>query len=136
LEKTMTHTKEPWQVNFSDPTQICDCDGENRGCAPIAVMADGDDDAEANARRIVACVNACAGQPTELLEAAGIGLLGKSIDKIAAFHARSMTAEQQRDNLLAALKATLPLLKGHQETPEKVARYSNALAAIAEIENN
>lgn len=33
--------------------------------------------------------------------------------------------------LLAALKLALPLLKGHQETPERKARYEAAIAAIA-----
>jgi hypothetical protein len=36
-----------------------------------------DGDADENARRIVACVNACAGIPTEALEA---GALGKALD--------------------------------------------------------
>lgn len=34
-------------------------------------------------------------------------------------------------DLLDALKAALPLLKGHQETPERKARYEAAMAAIA-----
>jgi hypothetical protein len=83
---------------------------------------------EESARRIVACVNACAGQPTELLEATGIGLLGKSIDKIAVFHARSMNAEQQRDNLLSAIKEANTLLAWHEEQIE--GRYDNLIAEI------
>lgn len=36
-------TPGPWQVNGRDPLQICDCDGETRGCAPIAdVIKTGD----------------------------------------------------------------------------------------------
>lgn len=34
-------------------------------------------------------------------------------------------------DLLAALESALSLLKGHQETPEKKARYAAAVAAIA-----
>jgi hypothetical protein len=30
------HTPGPWQVNHEDPTQVCDADGEVRGCSPIA----------------------------------------------------------------------------------------------------
>jgi hypothetical protein len=33
--------------------------------------------------------------------------------------------------LLAALESAMPMLKGHQETPEKKARYAAAVAAIA-----
>ena len=36
--------------------------------------------------------------------------------------------------LLAALKSALPMLKGHQETPERVARYEAAAAAISKAE--
>lgn len=28
-------TKGPWQINDRDPSQICDSDGDGRGCAPI-----------------------------------------------------------------------------------------------------
>ena len=37
-------------------------------------------------------------------------------------------------DLLAALKLCLPFCKGHQETPEKVARFEAARAAIAKAE--
>jgi hypothetical protein len=37
-------------------------------------------------------------------------------------------------DMLAALRDALPLLKGHQESPEKAERYQNALAAIAKAE--
>lgn len=33
-------------------------------------------------------------------------------------------------DLLAALQSALPLLRGHQETPERVARYERAISAI------
>lgn len=35
---TTAHTATPWQVNDNDSFQICDADGEVRGCAPIAFM--------------------------------------------------------------------------------------------------
>jgi small-conductance mechanosensitive channel len=97
----MTHTKEPWQVNFADPTQICDCDCENRGCAPIAVMADGDDDAEDNARRIVACVNACEGIETLQLEILDVKT---TLDGADALIKQRDQIKQQRDKLLAGIK--------------------------------
>ena len=33
------HTPGPWQVNHFDQTQVCDSDGESRGCSPIAFVA-------------------------------------------------------------------------------------------------
>lgn len=51
------HTPGPWQVNHSNPHQVCDCDGEKRGCSPIAsTHAAGDPagTAAANARLIAA----------------------------------------------------------------------------------
>lgn len=47
-------TPGPWQVNHSDPEQVCDSDGEGRGCAPIAVMAGPQKGRRANARLIAA----------------------------------------------------------------------------------
>lgn len=70
------HTKEPWGYeptgNQDDeywitwtghPTSI--------GVTCNAVTGPGSKDAEANARRIVACVNACCGIPTAALETIG-----------------------------------------------------------------
>lgn len=53
---TMKHTPEPWTLNCSG---VFDPKGE-RVCDRIA---------EHDARRMVACVNACRGLPTEALEA-------------------------------------------------------------------
>lgn len=33
---TTKHTPGPWQINFRDKRQVCDADGEVRGCSPIA----------------------------------------------------------------------------------------------------
>lgn len=53
------HTQVPWQVNHRDKSQVCDADGEVRGCAPIALCQGGTlGENRANARRIVQCVNA------------------------------------------------------------------------------
>jgi hypothetical protein len=67
------HTKEPWTAtNFSfkskgwdDPFPVIQIKGA--GDVPIIAMAPEEID-QANARRIVACVNACAGIDTEKLE--------------------------------------------------------------------
>lgn len=81
------HTKGPWKVNRH--THIRGelwlsilggaWDITHNGASRPGVIADAkysamsDAENEANARRIVACVNACEGLPTETLEAAGLG---------------------------------------------------------------
>ena len=61
---SMTHTKEPWEVLGSNFPQIVDAKGCVAMMAPDAPMPI----QIANAKRIVACVNACAGITTEALE--------------------------------------------------------------------
>ena len=78
------HTKEPWGVVSEkwylngQPSIV----GQNGAGFAVALMApwgpavnDSVDKREANARRIVACVNACAGIPTEAIEAGVVGEL-------------------------------------------------------------
>ncbi len=86
------HTQEPWRANDAQ----ADIDGPNG--EPVAVCYCNDesgDDAKENARRIVACVNACAGISTANLEE------NIPIKELAS---RYNEALQQRDTLLAALK--------------------------------
>ena len=112
------HTKEPWQVpHLARDDTSCNCAhifaaDYLGGIAEVYVdngkpVSDGGNDcppleeAKANARRIVACVNACAGISTEQLEA------GEQPWQSAARHKElrlaAKTAEAQRDELLAAL---------------------------------
>lgn len=94
----MEHTKEPWHV----AEESFDNDGIQesvirgmQGRAAIAVTIDfGPNNPlmrEANARRIVACVNACAGIPTEHLEVGPLALATLPIIK-------------HRDQLLSTLQ--------------------------------
>lgn len=46
-------TKGPWQINDRDPSQICDSDGDVRGCAPIATVHGTAAEQKANAALIV-----------------------------------------------------------------------------------
>lgn len=87
------HTQEPWRANDAQ----ADIDGPNG--EPVAVCYCNDesgDDAKENARRIVACVNACAGIDTELLE------IIADNDKTLAGVITEL--EKQRDTFLAALE--------------------------------
>ena len=99
----MSHTPEPWHLPKGST-----CMESNSGEVPRS---------EANARRIVACVNACAGISTELLECPG-----GNVAKVAG---RLM---KQRDELLAALTeiAELDILKYHHA-------YAIAEDAIEEL---
>ena len=88
------HNKEPWVIH-KEPDSV-ECAVADEGSWFVAICCDaalrGESNADDNARRIVACVNACAGIPTELLEA-GNGVA----DAVRHF-------QIQRDELLAALK--------------------------------
>lgn len=73
------HTKEPWEYWENDRTGFgVKMPRKNKtrfGAEPYAVIGgfepDDLDEMKANARRIVACVNACAGISTESLEDGG-----------------------------------------------------------------
>ncbi len=74
------------------------------------------------ARRAVACVNACEGLGTELLE----GLLVQEV--FQREEARADAAERQRDELLAALEKIEELAEPYQQYLRQVARDAIAKA--------
>lgn len=137
------HTKEPWNVNFTriDGAIVrWHIAGKPYGSAyPVCEhvleesLSDRGPNASEqieNARRIVACVNACAGIKTEKLEAVAFlsphlpdGLKDKAIDYAELL--------QQRDKLLAALNDLLNV--GDSVTFQQRAR-DKARVIIAEIE--
>lgn len=92
------HTKEPWHVG--DAFMVGELVGGN-DVFPVYQGEAGEDDLLAfafsteDARRIVACVNACAGIPTELIEQGGFAAVPVATHR---------EVKQQRDELLAALK--------------------------------
>ena len=112
------HTPEPWSVD-PDSTDyyasILDADG-----ADTILLGDYVDwwMTKANARRIVACVNACAGIETGHLEKYGLPDLAQKISDL----------RKQRDELLAALENTHNALKHFW--PEG---HADAIAAIAGV---
>jgi hypothetical protein len=102
------HTKEPWTLD-DDLACIVSANGSQIADPYMAFSKDGKllplDEREATARRIVVCVNACAGLPNAQLAVLDIA---ESLDQADA-------AWQQRDELLAALKALMRMdVKGHQ----------------------
>jgi hypothetical protein len=90
VSNQVKHTAEPWKVQKPHAGnrgfEIADSSGLNQVCQDVN---------EANARRIVACVNACRGLPTDELEQRGL---------VQAVGAELIELTNQRDQLLAALK--------------------------------
>lgn len=92
----MEHTKEPWITKANEVDEHCfEVMSDGWYVATTHDGCDGEQNAEANARRIVACVNALAGVPTEWLE----GFTLSNIDNVVQENAG---LKQQRDELLAA----------------------------------
>lgn len=90
------HTKEPWTIEVSE--EYDSSFDIRKGEWYVATTHDGcegNNNSESNARRIVACVNACAGIPTELIEQGGFAAVPVATHR---------EVKQQRDDLLAALK--------------------------------
>ena len=100
------HTPEPWFWS-EKYGEVCFRSKEDDQSYGIACPVDLTE--EANARRIVACVNACAGLPTEVLERYKLGVIGVDYK----------STKQQRDELLAALERSL-------ESFEYIAKYGNS----------
>lgn len=91
----MRHTKEPWRYEFGkDGHEVWAPHGET-GSMRIAACGFAATFDKDNARRIIACVNACAGIPIEMLEAMPSGPAA-----LLPMYAR---LEKQSDDLLAAL---------------------------------
>lgn len=125
------HTKEPWKIRSSPmDSRLYIYAEDRRGEIPIAQTSSNTSpvtmdmrrsgETEANARRIVACVNTCAGIPTDALERKGLPLYMHD------------TLTEQRDELLAIViryRNETPL--GHQ--PHMIADLADA--AIAKVKS-
>lgn len=95
------HTKEPWSIDKYGAAT--DKDGKTILVTGFALNCGrSDKTAEANARRIVACVNALEGVPTEALVT-----LAENFRSTNPFDlwTRYCTAKDQRDELVVALDA-------------------------------
>lgn len=123
----VSHSTEPWSF---DSNYIVGAD-EKRIACPASTLSRNDDENADNARRIVACVNACADIPTETLESCNFPMQLAGI----------LALQQQRDDLLAALKVCADQFDAYAEhhrvkgADEKFHRNQlmafNARAAIA-----
>ena len=98
------HTLEPWKsIEEQFHGEVLNFIGDKDGRTIGEIYTEND------ARRIVACVNACAGLPTEVLERYKLGVIGVDYK----------STKQQRDELLAALERSL-------ESFEYIAKYGNS----------
>lgn len=101
------HTPGPWVASRCENEKEWGIDSGEWG---IATCADcpGDGTPEANARRIVACVNACEGSSTEWLEAfanmpVGVSSIEKCVEHCETLLAKIKELDAQRDELLKAI---------------------------------
>lgn len=127
----MSHTKEPWAMEQTEKVEsnldvfIRDSHGDGIAWAYN----------EANARRIVACVNACVGFSTEHLEKSydGVSMDLRFVTDLQASCISRL--EIQRDELVAALNEIAswrdgPEVSGHFDEPGSAFIARKALAKI------
>lgn len=106
------HTAEPWWIRKAPDGEDCFITAAKEGRMAYGPEIMGDDytgygDAErkqADAHRIVACVNACAGIPDEVLDAPGYSIKDE-LDSLDAQITGRMKAERERDRFRAQLAA-------------------------------
>lgn len=140
------HTAEPWcikchtcetpsDIGEGDDYTIEGADGTPVGFEPYRR----DPKRGSDARRLVACVNACAGIPTEDLERhyTSGGGLDEAIEEAGLRD--HVNAVEQREQLLAALCLALPFVEDHEGDevykPGAVSKaVSTIKAAIAAVE--
>lgn len=116
-----THTQEPWKVSTSRSLEIVDASG----VALLEMWRRGNPDKEqADARRIVACVNACAGLGTEFLESIPDVCFKANTTDCASIMIENATLKQRRDELLAEAVRVSAILV---DCPQKK-RFVDAIA--------
>ena len=123
------HTPEPWEFGYGQTREFGMCLGIGLNSAPdwhvVAVVSPADSvnhADEANARRIVACVNACAGVDTDLLED---GELDKPTMLVMQ---ENKDLKHRCDELLAALDEISKLPSYRQDECSEMARDAIAKA--------
>lgn len=132
----MSHTPEPWSLftTYAQP-ELRDANGKLIAAFQPEELND--------ARRIAACVNACAGIPTGILEgrpdfetAMVIAINGATQDiknRLNEQIRRAVTAEEQNAELRAALERILASdgYYGRYDAGENMAAHDAASAALA-----
>ncbi|MGN5084928.1 hypothetical protein ACTG2F_19870 [Aeromonas sp. 31P] len=128
---TIKHTPEPWYLPPGDLIFVSKVGGKGYVAKMMPLGAPRDrkglptdisDEMCANARRIVACVNACRGLPTDELEQKGL---------VAAVGTQLLDADQQRDELLAALEEVHRIASNSNMTHNMMVIRDHCADAIA-----
>lgn len=122
---TQKHTPEPWAMSTKVDGNWWHISAGNQAIAAVHAASKKRNEPyasmfEANARRIVACVNACAGWETIQLEAMELGSLKESLVRVM----------QQRDELLAAIE---DFIKYTDDCSDGSPELDRARAAIKKI---
>ena len=118
---TIKHTPEPWRVHQDASGDVFISSAETS--FHIAEIGSEDDEAVIpDARRIVACVNACRGLPTDELEQKGL---------VAAVGTQLLEADQLRDELLAALEEVHRIASNSNMTHNMMVIRDHCADAIA-----
>lgn len=97
-------------------------------CGPVPMK---DEEIKANARRLVACWNACTEIPTDTLEMHGFRTI------LADLQRQINDQWKERDELLAALLSSYNFLQGLEKSPDKIdlcLRIGDLLAKYQETE--
>lgn len=129
---TVEYTAGKW--GLGDDHEICAHDSDQLNNGYFIAICEGPDK-KLNAKRIVACVNACAGMPDSSLDGANLkNQLDRQYNQIVRL-------TQQRDELLAAINAVLVLKDNNsgriyrsptqEQRREKYAAYAALHEAIA-----
>lgn len=120
------HTPEPWHHHAPSGSQHCmggyiNASEERGGAAIVHVCGSefSEDEYRANARRIVACVNACQGLPTDELEQKG--LVAELLD-----------LEQQRDGLCDAIGLAITIVSELANDENLSGHMKGTLTGLAE----
>lgn len=93
------HTKEPWVLDKYGHPKV-----EMNNVVVSGFTLSASELAETNTHRILACVNACAGIPTERLEILDASDAKASVDSMLQWLDQRNAVTKQRNELLAALK--------------------------------
>ncbi|MFQ2180205.1 hypothetical protein ACK33W_02745 [Aeromonas veronii] len=118
---TIKHTPEPWGFHQDASGDVFISSAETS--FHIAEVGSEDDETVIpDARRIVACVNACHGLPTDELEQKGL---------VAAVGTQLLDADQQRDELLAALEEVHRIASNSNMTHNMMVIRDHCADAIA-----
>lgn len=125
------HTPEPWHLEQPSDTLIVTREGHPLKGDPLALLADGHGrlrpgEVEANARRIVACVNALSGLSTEAIVAGAVA------NMVTALRALEAVVGQMDRHFGAAAKLLMSAVTGKPVATAEVLASGDAIGALGD----